>query len=540
MKQRIKQIITIVIIGVIAGGSVAGYHYIKQRNDEKIAKEELQEEKAAIKNIYTEEYQNEVEEKLETKKESGTYTEENMLIEQNPYGTNTLSLYVYFESEEPIKVSYMISAEDEDIEDFTATPEGEETYQTEHEFQVIGLVPEQKNTVIFTLESEDGQKKTYQYDCEMGALLGEEEVQLEKTELNEETTELSNGLYVILGNDSDELDFMYYYDNQGVIRGEIPIIGYRSHRLLFQNNLMYYSISETKIAAVNTLGKVEQVYRTGTYKLHHDYILDDDGNILVLATDSNSESVEDRIIRIDTQTGEVTEVLDLENLFADYMETCTGNSDGELDWMHINTIQWLGEETVLLSSRETSSILKITNLYSEPKIEYMIGETSFWQGTGYEELLLSKDETNGTFSGSGGQHSITYIKDDTMADGEYELYMFNNNMGVSWSREDYDWTQIDGIETSMKEGTTSYFYKYRVNENTGTYSLVQSFAVPFSAYVSSAQELDGNIIIDSGMKGIFGEYDSEGNMIAQFKMKLADEYIYRVYKYDFVGFYFAE
>lgn len=92
----------------------------------------------------------------------------------------------------------------------------------------------------------------------------------------------------------------------------------------------------------------------------------------------------------------------------------------------------------------------------------------------------------------------------------------------------------------MMEGTTSYFYKYKINENTGTYSLIQSFAVPFSAYVSSAQELDGNIIIDSGMKGIFGEYDSEGNIIAQFKMKLADEYIYRVYKYDFVGFYFAE
>ena len=81
--------------------------------------------------------------------------------------------------------------------------------------------------------------------------------------------------------------------------------------------------------------------------------------------------------------------------------------------------------------------------------------------------------------------------------------------------------------------------KYKINENDGTYSLVQSFEVPFSAYVSSTQEYDGNLIIDSGMQGIFGEYDSNGNLIQQFQMELADEYIYRVYKYDFQNFYFA-
>ncbi|WP_330067025.1 hypothetical protein [Blautia sp.] len=41
------------------------------------------------------------------------------------------------------------------------------------------------------------------------------------------------------------------------------------------------------------------------------------------------------------------------------------------------------------------------------------------------------------------------------------------------------------------------------------------------------------------MQGIFGEYDSNGNLIQEFHMKLSDEYIYRVYKYDFIDFYFA-
>ena len=114
--------------------------------------------------------------------------------------------------------------------------------------------------------------------------------------------------------------------------------------------------------------------------------------------------------------------------------------------------------------------------------------------------------------------------------------MFNNNLGVSDSRE-YDWSSVDGIATSASEGETSYFYKYLVDETAGTYQLVQSFEVPFSAYVSSAQEYGNNIIIDSGMAGVFGEYDGEGNLIREYGMELAKNYIYRVYKYDFSQFF---
>lgn len=491
------------------------------------------------KSIYTEEYQDAVEERLELEKSTGDYTEDHMLIKENPYGTNTLSLYVYFSTQEPVSVSYNVSVPDSSIEDFSQTPAGEEEFTTEHEFQVLGLIAEEENTITFTLTKEDGSVETRSYVHTMGELSGEEERKLQQTEVAEQGESVTDGLYVILGNDSDKEDFMYYYDNSGVLRGEIPLVGYRSHRLLFQDDRMYYSISENQIAAVNRLGKVEMIYDTGTYSLHHDYVFDDDGNMLVLATDTESESVEDQIIKIDTQTGEVSCVLDLEELFPDYKETCIKNDDGELDWMHINTIQWIGDDAVLLSSRETSTILMITDIYDSPKVEYMIGEESFWEGTGYEELLLQKDESMGTFSNTGGQHSITYVKDETLDEGEYYLYLFNNNFGTSNSNPSYDWKQIDGMETSMKEGTTSYYYKYKINENDGTYSLVQSFEVPFSAYVSSAQEYDGNLIIDSGMQGIFGEYDSNGNLIQEFQMKLADEYIYRVYKYSFSGFYFA-
>lgn len=536
--EKSKKKIGGIIFALAAAGLLVSFSNMSTGEQIQAESDKVTENEA--KSIYTEEYQEAVEEQIEEEKNSKVYTEDQMLIKENPYGTNTLSLYVYFTTEELVSVSYTVSVEDESIDDFSQTPAGEDDFDTEHEFQVLGVIPEESNTITFTLTKEDGSVETRSYVHEMGELFGEEELKLQQTKEAEEGERITDGLYVILGNDSDEEDFMYYYDNSGVLRGEIPLIGYRSHRLLFQDDRMYYSISESKIAAVNALGKVEEVYDTGTYSIHHDYVFDDEGNILVLATDTESESVEDQIIKIDTQTGEISCVLDLEDIFSDYKEKCTVDEDGELDWMHINTIQYVEEESILLSSRETSMILMITDIYGSPQVEYMVGEESFWAGTGYEELLLEKDESTGIFSNTGGQHSITYVEDESLDEGEYYLYLFNNNFGTSNSNPSYDWEQIDGIETSMKEGENSYYYKYKVDENKGTYSLVQSFAVPYSAYVSSAQEYDGNIIIDSGMQGIFGEYDSNGNLVQEFQMKLADEYIYRVYKYDFKDFYFAE
>ena len=64
--------------------------------------------------------------------------------------------------------------------------------------------------------------------------------------------------------------------------------------------------------------------------------------------------------------------------------------------------------------------------------------------------------------------------------------------------------------------------------------------MPYSPYVSSAQELSDDLnLVDIGMQGLFGVYDDDGNLKAQYKMVLSSGYICRVYQYGFRGFYFA-
>lgn len=550
IKKQVKMLICVLIIGVIGIGAGFSYKfYLKSKKTaETNSTKETQnvdegntilgsDEKKTLENIkavYNETNQEKIKNDLEKEKKSENYTQDNMLVKYNPYGTNTQSLYIYFKTEDAVSLSYTVHVSDSSIKDFSQNVYQKNKYQKTHEFQLIGLIPNKENTITITMKTKDGKvtEKTFSY--KMGDLIGSEETKLEETS-GTSKQELSDGLYVVMGNDSDSLDFMYYYDNNGILRGEVPIIGYRSHRLIFHENAMYYSISETKIAKVNRLGQVLKVYDTGKYELHHDYVFDDDGNILTLATDTTKNTVEDMVILINEKTGKITKVLDLEDLLGDYKTSLGKDSEEDLDWAHINTIQWLGSDQILLSSRETSTIIKIKNLYKNAKIDYMIGDETFWDGTGYESLLLNK---KGSFTIQGGQHSVTYVKDSSLNTGQYYLYLFNNNIGVSTSRPDFDWSDIGLTNSNAVKGDSSYYYKYLVDEEKGTFELVDSFKVPYSGYVSSAQNIGSNTVVDSGMAGIFGEYDQDHKLILSYKMKV-ETFIYRVYKYDFKGFYFS-
>lgn len=343
---------------------------------------------------------------------------------------------------------------------------------------------------------------------------------------------------------------MFYYDTNDVLRGEIPVLYYRSHRLLFDDDgLMWFSASTHHMVGMNRLGKLEKILDLGSnYILHHDYAMDDDGNIVLLATElsRSDNAVQDQVIKLDTTTGSVTRLLDFGEMLADYKASTThagtdesdSTAKNRWDWLHCNTIQLLDDRSALFSARETSTIIKIDDLEGVPTLDYMIGEPSVWNGTKEVSTFLDKD---GDFPDTGGQHSITYVADDSLPDGQYYLYMFDNNYGIALTRPDFGWSVIDGISTEFSSDTArSQYRRYLVDENAGTYTEVSSFDVPYSPYVSSAQELDnGNILIDSGMQGLFGQYSPDGSLVTQYRMTLSSSYIYRVYSYDFSGFYFA-
>ncbi|MCH9274955.1 aryl-sulfate sulfotransferase [Bifidobacterium amazonense] len=545
-RVAVRVVAAVVALVVAVGLCLLSYDNV----DASIKQHRIERLNAQIANVYTAEYQQMAEEKLVKARDAEERTVDNIYVQDDPYGTNTTSLYVYFNSQYETKVTYTVSADG--YPDFTATAYQDKEYQTEHEFLVLGLIPGVENTIKFTLTDDNGLSLDYTITHQGPKLLGTEAVTLEQTVSAKDGEDLGNGLYAILGNDSNEQDFMYYYDTNGVLRGEVPVKYYRSHRLLFDDDgLMWFSASTHTMVGMNRLGKLEKIYDLGSnFILHHDYALDADGNIVLLATDlsRSDHAVQDQVVKLDTSTGKTTLLVDFGEMFADYKSTTDHSGIDESDptatnrwdWLHCNTIQLLPDGSALFSARETSTIIKVNDLEGTPTLAYMIGERSVWNGTSYADAFLTKD---GDFGDTGGQHSITYVADDSLADGQYYIYMFDNNFGYAMTRPDFDWTVISGISTAQSSKDTdsnSQYRKYLVDEKAGTYKEVTSFDVPYSPYVSSAQVLsNGNVLIDSGMQGLFGQYDADGNQLVQYKMELNTAYIYRVYQYDFKGFYFA-
>ena len=504
---------------------------------------------------YDVEKQAAIKDKLDAEYAAGSYDEANPFVKVDPFGTDTLSCYVRFATTDSVTVSYEVAGRKKSddapkVATFSRTPRGGDSPATDHEFKVIGLIPNHENTVTLTCTARDGMSRTSTFTIKTPALKGEEEERLAVT-AGESNTPLADGLFTILGNDSSKLDFMYLYDNAGQIRGEVPIIGYRSHRLLFPGDgSMIMSVSTTKMAQINAIGQVVNVWSTGDYELHHDYAFDDDGNLLVLASHAGSEAdldvdraaakkdkgervnVEDLIIKIDVTTGDVSLVVDLGDIFPDLKASAKVASDGDLDWIHINTIQWLGGGTVLLSSRETSTVIKLTDIYGTPTIDWLMGSLDFWAGSGFEDKLL---QAQGDFSLNAGQHSVTYLpSSDTATTGRYQVLLYDNNFGAAESYPKFDWGQLGAaVVTDYSKGTHSFGRVFTVDETARTYELEDQIAVPFSGYVSSAQRVgdSSSMLVASGQAKTFTEYDRYGLPIATYEME-AEKYIYRVYKYE--------
>ena len=484
---------------------------------------------------------------LDSLKASMTWTATTPLAVLNPFGTASNELYLYFQTDVATKVSYTIHVEDEDIPDYTAyaaDASGQE-YSRIHEFQIIGLVPGETNQVTMTISGSWGNaRQIVSFTVEMPETRSGYATKLEVTDGSSDAAQ-AGGLFAMM-RVNGYLGYGFFYDNDGILRYEMVLEGYGLDRMLFDGNEIITCVSSSKLARINGLGEVTQVYDLEGYELHHDIGFGADGEVLALAEEVDGETVEDRVLSIDLESGEVSEILDFTQVMQGYFDMTrpvTPTDDffwqaGEWDWIHLNSLQYMPEDdSLIVSSRETSTIIKVTGIHSAPAVDWLAGDSRFWADTPYADLCLTQV---GDFVPQYGQHCVELLAQE--GDGVYTLVIYNNNYWSLNTRDDFEMEVADTVGTDLYgDGSeTSQVYIYRIDENARTFELADSFDVPYSSIVSDGVHCDNsdNWVVNSGVSMVFGEYDPEGVLIREYKYDCTMQN-YRTFKYDMTGFWFG-
>ena len=466
----------------------------------------------------------------------------------DPFGTGSNGLLLSFQTERRSQIRYTVHTTSAELPDYTAVAQSSadgNSFSRNHCFLLIGLVPGETNEVTLEALGERGRvQQTVTFTIDMPEAISGYANQLDTTD-GDSTAALTDGLYYAMGL-GDYYGYTFFFDNDGVLRYEMVLEGFHSDRFLYTDGGLYTCVSSRKIALMSPLGQAVRVYDLGQYELHHDINWGPDGTILALVNDTEQDTVMDVVISLDPATGEVSEVVDFSELMDGYYGEMThpvpitGGSfwqAGEDDWLHLNSVQYMEkDDSILVSSRETSTIIKVSDIGGTPTLSAFIGDPAFWADTPYAGLCYAMD---GDFVAQYGQHDVELVADDSLEDGQYLLRMYDNNYWSLSTRDGYDPELADSVSTSLTSGDASYITFYLVDDNAKTFSLVEQHAVPYSAIVSNAQEIGGNFVVNSGVAHQFGEYDSDGNLIRAFDYDCMMNG-YRVMKGDFVGYWFQE
>ena len=465
----------------------------------------------------------------------------------DPFGTGSNGLLLSFQTDRRTQIRYTVHTTSADLPDFTAVAQdlGGRELSRSHLFLLVGLVPGETSEVTLEALGERGRVlSSAVFTIEMPEATSGYAHQLDVTD-GDSAAALTDGLYYATGL-GDYYGYTFFFDNDGVLRYEMVLEGFHSDRFLYADGGLYTCVSSRKVALMSPLGQAVRVYDLGQYELHHDINWGPNGTILALVNDTEQDTVMDVVISLDPATGAVTEVVDFSELMDGYYGEMThpvyitGDSFwqlGEDDWLHLNSVQYMEkDDSILVSSRETSTIIKVSGIQTTPTLSAFLGDPDFWADTPYAELCYEMD---GDFTPQYGQHDVELVADDSLPEGQYLLRMYDNHYWSLSTRDGYEPELADSVSTSLTGGDASFITFYLVDDEARTFSLVEQHAVPYSAIVSNAQEFGGNFVANSGVAMQFGEYDADGALIRAFDYDCLMNG-YRVMKGDFIGYWFQE
>ena len=239
----------------------------------------------------------------------------------------------------------------------------------------------------------------------------------------------------------------------------------------------------TGLYEIDYMGKVYREYKIpGGY--HHDAVELPDGNLLVLTDDFNG-TVEDKVVEIERNTGEIVKTWDI----AAYLPEFDGMSEmwTTFDWFHNNSVDYDPvTDSILLSGRHQDAVISIGKTSRE--LNYIIGDPGNWSSAFVTNYFLTP--IGEEFEWQYAQHSAMYLPNG-------DIFIFDNG-----NNKAKDSTEYVSASNSYSRGVI-----YRIDEAEQTIEQIYQFGKElgsefYSPYISNVEYYDeGHYMVHSGGHG---------------------------------------
>jgi arylsulfate sulfotransferase len=256
------------------------------------------------------------------------------------------------------------------------------------------------------------------------------------------------------------------------------------------------AINYDHVVEIDLLGKPYNSYifemdnNRNAVAFDHDIIELDNGNILALVDDSQSEYVEDNMIEFDLYTGETVKVTDFKELFpSDYYEDYEYEGKPSYDWLHHNAIDQTEDgESLLVSGRNHDMVFKMS--YPENEIEWISVIDENWEETTRPDEYTLEPIGNVKFQMA--QHAVEEMPDQDENPDTMDIMLFDNNRMIMRGHEEELENYSRAVQYRINEADMKIEEIWSYGEERGEYS--------YTDIVSDADYLEesNNVLINFG------------------------------------------
>lgn len=369
------------------------------------------------------------------------YTFSHLLVIPNPYGMAQQTALLLFNSSKEYRVRYRVQGEEG--ADFI----GETERTKRHRVAIMGLYFERSNKVdLYLLDENDQIVKHRMIRIYVGEAVSNSPEIISKVEKDEEMP-----MPIVMVN--GEIYRPMAIDGNGAVRYALQLRTSRMGMIPLQNG--HFLFADRTANCVNSLGQIQpcryhemdymgRVYRTFIIQEPIGILAAGQGDSLYLSMSSDQEHVNDCILELDMNSGDIVSKFNLSEILGEQYRTVS-------DWTKMSHME-CRDGKLILSLRRLHTVLCLDA--KSMKTEFILAQPGVWDGTSLESFVLQPESDEDVLN-LGWPCSATWLE-------KGRLFIFNAKArgDVPQGYSDTKSSEVIEVQINQEQHTFHCIYRH--------------------------------------------------------------------------------